>query len=128
MAPGPDFTGAVNQEWLSRHREEIIEPEFPIVDPNHHLWNRKGRIYLFPQPLEDLSSGHNMRATVFEECGSMAGRCMFESNRPVQKRWCSDSVFWNACKRLAQHASAEEKVTLFSGTAARVNRIPSGLL
>jgi hypothetical protein len=79
MAPGPDFTGAVNQEWLSRHREEIIEPEFPIVDPNHHLWNRKGRIYLFPQPLEDLSSGHNMRATVFEECGSIAGTCMFET-------------------------------------------------
>ena len=342
MASGPDFTGVVNQEWLSQHREEIIEPGLPIVDPHHHLWSRKGSIYLFPELLADLSSGHNIRATVFEECGSMyraegpeelrslgetefvtgvaamsasggygparacasivgnvnlmlgerteaileahlaasggrfhairfstawdadervhntvpragmlgearfregfkcleqfgltfdawvyhpqlgdvsalaeafpqtsivlnhfgspilggpnagraaevfaewrtgmtelarhenvhvklgalpvrrpksggkssdtpltseeiatawrpfvevcveqfgARRCMFESNFPVQKRWCSYSVFWNACKRLAQHASAEEKSALFSGTAARVYRVPNG--
>jgi predicted TIM-barrel fold metal-dependent hydrolase len=128
MASGPDFTGAVNEDWLSQYREEVIEPELPIVDPHHHLWSRKGSVYLFPELLADLSSGHNIRATVFEECGSMAARCMFESNFPVQKRWCSYSVFWNACKRLARHASAEEKSALFSGTAARVYRIPSGLL
>ncbi|MGH7931934.1 MAG: amidohydrolase family protein, partial [Candidatus Binataceae bacterium] len=53
-----------------------------------------------------------------------ARRCMFESNFPVQKRWCSYAVLWNACKRLAAGASAEEKSALFSETAARVYRLP----
>jgi len=57
-----------------------------------------------------------------------ARRCMFESNFPVQKRWCSYAVFWNACKRLAAGASADEKAALFSKTAARVYRLPEGLL
>jgi predicted TIM-barrel fold metal-dependent hydrolase len=49
-----------------------------------------------------------------------ADRCMFESNFPVQKRWCSYQVVWNAFKRLAANASATEKAALFAGTAARV--------
>lgn len=57
-----------------------------------------------------------------------ADRCMFESNFPVQKRWCSYAVLWNACKRLAAGASAEEKSALFSGTAARVYRLPAALI
>ena len=34
---------------------------------------------------------------------------MFESNFPVQKRWSSYAVVWNAYKRIAAGASAEEK-------------------
>ena len=49
-----------------------------------------------------------------------ADRCMFESNFPVQKRWCSYGVVWNAFKRLAADASADEKAALFAGTARRV--------
>ncbi|MGH9342723.1 MAG: hypothetical protein ACRD19_03035 [Terriglobia bacterium] len=54
---------------MSQVREEIIEPELPIVDPHHHLWSRPGN-YLFRELLADLSSGHNIGMTVFEECGS----------------------------------------------------------
>jgi predicted TIM-barrel fold metal-dependent hydrolase len=57
-----------------------------------------------------------------------AHRCMFESNFPVQKRWCSYGVLWNACKRLAAGASPDEKSALFSGTAAQVYRLPAGLV
>ena len=66
----------------------------------------------------------------FEVCVEQFGarRCMFESNFPVQKRWCSYAVLWNACKRLAAGASAAEKSALFSGTAARVYRLPTGLV
>ena len=46
-------------------------------------------------------------------------RSMFESNFPVQKRWCSSQVCWNAFKRLAAGASASEKQDLFAGAAAR---------
>ncbi len=66
----------------------------------------------------------------FEVCVEHFGvrRCMFESNFPVQKRWCSYAVLWNACKRLASGASADEKSALFSGTAIRAYRFPAGLL
>lgn len=51
-------------------------------------------------------------------------RCMFESNFPQEKPSCSYGIFWNACKRMAEGASAAEKAMLFSGTAARVYRLP----
>ncbi len=62
----------------------------------------------------------------FDVCIEQFGarRCMFDSNFPVQKRWCSYAVCWNACKRLAAGASADEKSALFSATAARVYRVP----
>jgi len=52
-----------------------------------------------------------------------AGRCMFESNFPVDKRGCSYRVLWNAFKRMAAGASAAEKAALFHDTAARVYRL-----
>ena len=50
-------------------------------------------------------------------------RSMFESNFPVQKRWCSYQVCWNAFKCLAAGASADEKHDLFAGAAARAYRM-----
>jgi predicted TIM-barrel fold metal-dependent hydrolase len=46
-------------------------------------------------------------------------RCMFESNFPPDKQSCGYTELWNAFKRLASGASAEEKRQLFAGTAAR---------
>lgn len=63
--------------------------------------------------------------TCIEAFGPSRG--MFESNFPVQRRWCSYAVVWNAFKRLAQGASAEEKADLFSRTAARAYRIAEQL-
>jgi len=50
-------------------------------------------------------------------------RSMFESNFPVQKRWCSYQVCWNAFKRIASGASDSEKSDLFAGAAARAYRM-----
>lgn len=47
-------------------------------------------------------------------------RSMFESNFPVDKGCCSWAVLWNAFKRLAAGSSADEKRSLFMGTACRV--------
>ncbi len=52
-----------------------------------------------------------------------ATRSMFESNFPVQKRWCSYQVCWNAFKRLAAGATVAEKRDLFAGAAARAYRM-----
>lgn len=50
-------------------------------------------------------------------------RCMFESNFPVDLGACDYPTLWNALKRIAAGASADEKTALFSGTAARVYKI-----
>jgi len=52
-----------------------------------------------------------------------AQRCTFESNFPVDKMGIGYRALWNAFKRIAAGASAEEKVALFSGTARRVYRL-----
>ena len=51
------------------------------------------------------------------------GRCMFESNFPVDKGSCSYAVLWNTFKRLTTHASESDKQALFSGTASKVYRL-----
>jgi L-fuconolactonase len=60
-----------------------------------------------------------------ETCIELFGptRGMFESNFPVQRRWCSYAVVWNAFKRIAAGASPDEKAALFGGTAARAYRL-----
>jgi L-fuconolactonase len=75
--------------------EPIIEPDLPIVDPHHHLWfltdrfltqladtksvvaramtptyRRRAR-YLHDELMADLTSGHNIRATVFVDAHAM---------------------------------------------------------
>ncbi len=52
-----------------------------------------------------------------------AGRCMFESNFPVDKGSYSFGTCWNAFKRLTAGASAAERQSLFEGTARRVYRL-----
>jgi len=48
------------------------------------------------------------------------GRCMFESNFPVEKQSCSYTVLWNSFKRIAAGVSPQEKSDLFLGTAERI--------
>lgn len=80
-----------------------------------------------PEPVSSETLAAAWRPYV-ETCIEMfgPGRCMFESNFPVDKRSCSYHVLWNAFKRLAAGASAAEKALLFKDTAARVYRL-SGL-
>jgi predicted TIM-barrel fold metal-dependent hydrolase len=62
---------SVRPDWLARHREEILEPLLPIIDPHHHLWDRLGSRYLLHEFLEDIGQGHDIRATVYIQCRSM---------------------------------------------------------
>jgi len=50
-------------------------------------------------------------------------RCMFESNFPVEKMGIGWVALWNAFKRIASGASADEKRALFNGTARRIYRL-----
>ncbi len=59
----------VNDAWLARLREDVLEPKLPIIDAHHHLWERATGVYLWPQLKADLGAGHNVRGTVFIQCG-----------------------------------------------------------
>lgn len=48
--------------------EAVLEPEIPIIDPHHHLWDFPYSRYLLTELLADLGSGHRIEATVFVEC------------------------------------------------------------
>ena len=57
--------------WVAKLKEAALEPELPIVDPHHHLWQRAGNDYMFHDLLADTQTGHNIVATVFVDCHSM---------------------------------------------------------
>ena len=81
-APNPNYH--VRHDWLARGTEAVLEPDLPIVDPHHHLWDRAetGR-YLLDDLLADLNSGHNITQTVFLQCHSMHRADGPEEMRPV---------------------------------------------
>ena len=83
-----------NQAWLDLGREAALEPELPIIDPHHHLWDGwKGSVqgrYLIDEMCEDLVGGHNIVATVFIECGQM-----FRAGGPEHMRPVGETEFVN---------------------------------
>ena len=71
------------QDWLAQVKEAVLEPELPICDPHHHLWDHPGRRYLLNELLSDTASGHRIVSTVFVECMSMYRAEGPEATRPV---------------------------------------------
>ncbi len=62
---------AGNPEWLAKVKEEALEPDLPIIDPHHHLWDHPTSRYELDEIMADIAEGHNIRQTVFVECKSM---------------------------------------------------------
>src|SRR3977135_752591 len=58
------------EDWLAQRKEEVRDPQRPIVDPHHHLWDRGGQRYMIEEMAADIASGHNIVATVSVECRS----------------------------------------------------------
>ena len=63
---------AAPAEWLTRTVEDTLEPDLPICDPHHHLWDHGPEDrYLFDDVLKDVGGGHRIVSTVFVDCRSM---------------------------------------------------------
>lgn len=54
--------------WLALTPEEVIEPELPICDPHHHLWDLPQSRYLVDEFLDEFKDGHRVVKTVYVEC------------------------------------------------------------
>jgi L-fuconolactonase len=76
----------VNTEWLAKIREDIIDPDRPIVDPHHHFWHDgppRGFPYLLEDLWEDTNAGHRIEQTVFIEAGAEYHKEGPQAMRPV---------------------------------------------
>lgn len=61
---------SAHDAWLHRNVEEVLEPEMPICDPHHHLWDYPTDRYLLDELRADTGDGHHVVSTVFVECMS----------------------------------------------------------
>lgn len=76
------------RQWLDLTREDPIDPQMPIIDPHHHLWDYPTSRYLLEDLLADTGSGHNIVQTVFVECLSK-----YHSGGPLQMRPVGETEF-----------------------------------
>jgi predicted TIM-barrel fold metal-dependent hydrolase len=72
-----------HEKWLKLTLEDVIDPELPICDPHHHLWDHPGDRYLMEELLKDTASGHNIVSTVFVDCRSGYRQSGPQDLRPV---------------------------------------------
>ena len=63
--------------------EAPLDPELPICDAHHHLWERPPNGYLLDDLLQDLRSGHNVVSTVAVECRYAYRKGGAEELRPI---------------------------------------------
>jgi len=79
---------AGGRDWLALTSEPTLEPDLPICDAHHHLWEFRPepvhyQRYLLSDLAEDLNSGHKVRSTVFIEVKARYRTDGLEEMRPV---------------------------------------------
>ena len=83
-----------NEDWLNLNPEKALEPDLPICDPHHHLWDFRTDYvdyrYLLDDLLADISGGHNIVSTVFIEC-----RAMYRADESDPLRMVGETEFVN---------------------------------
>ena len=78
-----------DEAWLAKQaKEPILEPDLPIVDPHHHLWDHANHRYLLDELLADTGTGHNITATVYHRMPLDVSR---RRARPRCGRWARRS-------------------------------------
>ncbi len=84
------FMTTEHRDWLDRVQEEPLDPDLPICDAHHHLWDRPTSRYLIDDLVADARD-HNVVSTVFVEC--MAS---YREDGPDAMRPVGETVFIDA--------------------------------
>ena len=82
--------------------EAPLEPELPICDAHHHLWERPPRGYMLDDLLQDLRSGHNIVSTVAVEC-----RYAYRRDGPAELKPVGEVEFLES---VADRAATDPKI------------------
>ena len=104
--------------------EAALEPELPICDAHHHLWERPPERYLLGDLLDDLGAGHRIVSTVAIECGYGYRNHGADSLKPVGETEFLESAALQAanddgCKtRIAAAIVGFADLSLGDGVAA----------
>ena len=96
------------ETWLAQTAEEAIEPDLPICDPHHHMWDRPDNRYMLDNLLADTESGHNIVSTVFIECSSEYRTYGPRGTRPLGETEFVESV-------AVQHTNSGNKTAVHAG-------------
>lgn len=103
--------------------EAILEPDLSIIDPHHHLWDRRAVLANLPPPehgfdhvlrnapcymadqlLADMGAGHNVKATVYLECGSM-----YRADGPQELKSLGETEFVNGVAAMGASGTYGDK-------------------
>ena len=89
------------ESWLARETPEpVLEPDLPIIDPHHHLWDIRAavtepyasfeqKLYLCEEITRDIQqAGHNVVQTVFAQCGAF-----YRADGPEEMRCVGETEF-----------------------------------
>jgi L-fuconolactonase len=89
---GPDMSKffPIRPDWLDLASEPALNPDLPIIDSHHHLWDFGGFHYMFDELLADISHGHNIVGTVYAQCSTM-----YRANGPEHLRPVGETEFAN---------------------------------
>ncbi len=87
--------------WLAQETPEaVLEPDLPIVDPHHHLWDLRTlttepylsfeeKVYLCEEITQEITlAGHNVVQTVFAQCGAF-----YRADGPEAERCVGETEF-----------------------------------
>jgi len=95
-----------HENWVKLTGEAALEPEIPICDCHHHLWDypdscpesliresaRPERHYLLENFLKDTAGGHKITRTVFMQCGYMYKNDGPQPLRPIGETEFAENI------------------------------------
>lgn len=92
----------IQDRWFAQAPEPVLEPDLPICDAHHHLWDYPNKRYLAEEFLRDAKGGHNVVASVYVDCFSGYRTSGPEALRPV-----GEVDFVEAERQRAREAGAD---------------------
>ena len=118
------------EQWIAKEiPEPALEPDLPIIDPHHHLWDQRQfpkrpesfrqEVYLCEEISNDIGeSGHNVVQTVFAQCGAF-----YRADGPEEMRCVGETDFVHGVAAMSR-AGLYGDVRLCTGIFSTVDLRP----
>ena len=118
--------GPINAFIEKAEVEEVLEPDLPIIDAHHHLWDLRPpssidfeqKVYFCEEIMKDIGeSGHHIRQTVFAQCGAF-----YRADGPAEMRVVGETEFVHgiaAMSRSGMYGETRLCTGIFAGPSAR---------
>ena len=105
----------IREDWLGLRSEVPLDAGRPIIDAHHHLWDKPDNRYMLREMTHDISTGHNIVATVFVE-----GRASYRSDGEPNLRSLGETEMATA-SAVKSKAQSEGKLQVAAGIVGFVD-------